>query len=133
MPCEGPGRFPRHPAPAWPAGNSAVKLYTGYRTPRGCVVKVHGQDGSGRDLDLRLDLRAHSPAGAEWGYGGSGPAQLALGLAADVLGDDELALRLYQDLKFRLVGRLAHDGWSLSEGQIRDVLKEIQERRGRSP
>jgi hypothetical protein len=30
-----------------------------------------------RSLELRLDLFNHSPIGFEWGYGGSGPAQLA--------------------------------------------------------
>ena len=34
-------------------------------------------------LDPRLDLANHSPTGFEWGYGGSGPAQLALALLAD--------------------------------------------------
>ena len=29
-------------------------------------------------LPLRLDLFNHSPTGFSWGYGGSGPAQLAL-------------------------------------------------------
>ena len=38
-------------------------------------------------LDSRLDMRNHSPTGFEWGYGGSGPAQLALALAASRLPD----------------------------------------------
>jgi hypothetical protein len=38
--------------------------------------------------------------GLEWGYSGSGPAQLALALAADVLGDDDKAQEIYQRLKF---------------------------------
>jgi hypothetical protein len=87
-----------------------MKTYTVYRTPAGCVVKVHEGDGTARDLPLRLDLRGHSPTGPEWGYGGSGPAQLALALAADVLGDDEEAQDVYQRLKARVVGRLPHDG-----------------------
>ena len=31
-------------------------------------------------LDPRLDLAEHSPTGLEWGYGGSGPAQLCVAL-----------------------------------------------------
>jgi Family of unknown function (DUF6166) len=38
-------------------------------------------------LPLRLDLFNHSPTGFGWGYGGSGPAQLAVALLADALGD----------------------------------------------
>jgi hypothetical protein len=48
------------------------------------------------------------------GYAGSRPAQLALALAPDVLGHDRLAVRLHQQLKFKLVGRLPRDGWSLT-------------------
>ena len=33
-------------------------------------------------------------------YSGSGPAQLSLALAADVLGDDDKAQKVYQRLKF---------------------------------
>jgi hypothetical protein len=105
-----------------------MKSYTGYRRPEGCVVKVHGDDGTERELNLRLDLRNHSPTGAEWGYGGSGPAQLALALAADVLGDDEAAQDVYQALKFKLVGRLPRDGWSLTEEQIRQTIRDLPQR-----
>jgi hypothetical protein len=112
-------------------GEVSGKTYTGYRTPRGCVVKVHEGETS-RELPLRHDLCNHSPDGAEWGYNGSGSAQLAIALAADVLGDDEAAQDVYQGLKFRLVSRLPHDGWSLTEHQVRRVIDELRERgRGR--
>src|SRR5437588_524485 len=73
---------------------------------------------------------ANGPHGPEfnWGYGGSGPAQLALALAADVLGDHEAAQDVYQRLKFRVVGRLPHDGWSLTEQQLRQAIRDIQQR-----
>src|SRR2546426_5830744 len=41
----------------------------------------------------RLDLWNHSPTGFECGYGGSGPAQLALALLAEHLRNDEQAVR----------------------------------------
>ena len=62
-------------------------------------------------------------------YGGSGPAQLALALAADVLGDDDRALAVYQKLKFRLVGGLPHEEWVLSESQIRSAIEAIEQER----
>jgi hypothetical protein len=64
------------------------------------------------------------------GYGGSGPAQLALALAADVLGNDGAAQRVYQRLKSRLVAGLPKDGWSLTETQIRLAIADIQQQRG---
>ncbi|MFO0850735.1 MAG: DUF6166 domain-containing protein [Gemmataceae bacterium] len=101
-----------------------MKTYTGHRTEDGCAVTVAGDNG-GRSLDPRFDLRTHSPTGFEWGYGGSGPAQLALALAADVLGDDEAALDVYQRLKFRVVGRLPADGWTLTEAELADALRGL--------
>lgn len=44
-------------------------------------------------------LRNHSPDGFMWGYGGSGPAQLALGILQHVLKEDWVALAIYQDFK----------------------------------
>ena len=106
-----------------------MKTYTGSRTENGCAVVVSDGD-SCRGLDPRLDLRTHSPTGFEWGYGGSGPAQLALALAADALGDDEAALGVYQRLKFRLVGRLPADGWTLTAGELADALRSLREAGG---
>jgi len=64
--------------------------------------------------------------GPEWSYAGSGPAQLALALLADALGDDKQAERLYQDFKFKVVGRLPHDGWTLTDQEIRQKLRDIR-------
>ena len=78
-------------------------------------------------MDLRLDLRNHSPSGFEWGYAGSGPAQLSLALAADVLADDDQAQAIYQDLKFKVIGRLPHVQWTLTEDQLRQAIQQIQQ------
>lgn len=101
-----------------------MKTYSGHRTEDGCAITVDDGTGS-RNLDPRFDLRKHSLTGFEWGYGGSGPAQLALALAADVLGDDEAALDVYQRLKFRVVGRLPTDGWTLTEAELADALRGL--------
>lgn len=102
-----------------------MKVYRGRRTPDGCIVTVIENDQE-RPLDLRHDLRNHSPDGANWGYGGSGPAQLALGLCADVLGDDERAQEVYQPFKFRVIGRLAGDEWELCECQVKEAIDAIE-------
>ena len=54
-----------------------MSTYSGVRTDAGCVVTVDG-----KPLGPRLDLFNHSPTGFEWGYFGSGPAQLALAIVA---------------------------------------------------
>lgn len=107
-----------------------MKSYHGKRTDQGCEVTVE-ENGVSRPLDLRLDLRRHSPTGPEWGYSGSGPAQLALALAADVLGDDERAQEVYQRLKFKLVGGLPREGWTLTEDRVRSTVEAIEQERDR--
>lgn len=60
--------------------------YLGKRADKMVTVWKEGDDGDAM-LPMRNDLRNHSPTGAEWGYGGSGPAQLALAILSDALGD----------------------------------------------
>jgi len=103
-----------------------MKTYHGTRTEQGVTVVVE-ENGERRELDPRLDLRNHSPTLFEWGYGGSGPAQLALALAADVLRDDEKAQDLYQRLKFRMIGRLPNEWWILPEDHVRQALTAIEQ------
>ena len=73
----------------------------------------------------RLDLYNHSPSGFEWGYGGSGPAQLALAILAHHLRDGREALRLYQRFKFAIVAGLPKRGWTLSNRDIDQALDAI--------
>lgn len=46
----------------------------------------------------------HSPDGFAWGYGGSGPAQLALSLLLHFTDDEHWSLNHYQNFKFEVVG-----------------------------
>jgi hypothetical protein len=94
-----------------------VKRYEGRRTGQGVEVTVDGQP-----LNHRLDLWDHSPTGFEWGYAGSGPAQLALALLADCLGDDQEAIEWHQDFKAAVVAGLPRAGWTLTEQEIRETL-----------
>ncbi len=97
-----------------------MKAYEGTREGYACEVTVNG-----RPLNPRLDLWNHSPTGFEWGYGGSGPAQLALALLADHLRDDDRAVSLHQDFKRLIVSNLQYDGWKLTSNQIDKALEEI--------
>jgi hypothetical protein len=110
-----------------------MKHYVGERAPGGVEVTVIDRDhaGGGYPLPPRLDLRNHSPTGFEYGYSGSGPAQLALALLADALGDEVRAERLHQDFKFKVIARLAHDGWELSQDDIRQTAAALEADRGR--
>jgi hypothetical protein len=103
-----------------------MKQYQGRRTRQGAEVKVN--DGP---LNPRLDLCNHSPTGFEWGYTGSGPAQLALAILADHLGDDEQALNLYQRFKWVVITTLPHKRWTLASTEIDHAIQAIREQEAR--
>jgi len=97
--------------------------YHGFRDIHGTASVFLMDDGKRKKLPSRLDLENHSPTGFEWGYGGSGPAQLALALLAHATGDDRLAVRNHQDFKWDVIGRIGREPggtWELTQYQIRD-------------
>jgi hypothetical protein len=109
-------------------GNRRKKTYAGKRTPDGSWVMVDG-----RPLPPRNDLRNHSPSGFSWGYGGSGPAQLALAILANHFGPydrEKKALDIYQDFKFAFVAGWSGDTWTITTAEIDDWLATKGEKRG---
>src|SRR5262245_49842647 len=96
------------------AVNGDATSYQGYRKLDGSAAVRRARKGRYYRLNPRFDLRNHSPTGFEWGYEGSGPAQLALAILCDVLHDDERACRLYQTFKRRVIAPLPQEGqWML--------------------
>jgi hypothetical protein len=102
-----------------------MKTYRGTCTAEGMDWEV---TVDGEPIKPRHDLRNHSPDGFAWGYGGSGPAQLALALLAD-LTDDETAQRHYQEFKWSFVAKLdGGSGWEATEAELLGVLKAVEAR-----
>jgi len=98
-----------------------MATYTGTRLPTlGAVVSV---DGHG--LRSRTDLANHSPDGFEWGYLGSGPAQLALAILAHHLADDAKALELHQQFHHAVTARLPRDRFTLTSDAIAKVVAAL--------
>ena len=60
----------------------------------------------------------HSPTGIEWGYSGSGPADLARSVLL-ALTDEETADRLYQAFKAEVIARVPHAGGVLRAADVR--------------
>ena len=99
-----------------------MTTYTGERIGSRILVRVDD-----KPLCPRLDLCPHSPSGFNWGYYGSGPAQLALAILADHLPSDEnRALAHYQRFKERVIARLAFDHWTLTDRDVDEVLATIE-------
>lgn len=110
-----------------------MKMYRGRRTVHDCVVEwsemvADGKTKTWTPLQLRLDLASHSPTGFEWGYWGSGPAQLALAILANFLQDDQEAFRLHQEFKMDVVAKLDRDRWSLTGAEVEQALAKIRSR-----
>jgi len=97
-----------------------MKTYAGGRSLAGAEVSVDG-----KPLDPRFDLKRLSPTGFEWAYEGSGPAQLALALLADHLGDDTGALTLYQPFMRALVAEL-DNSWELTSADLDTALENLR-------
>lgn len=95
---------------------SCMKVYEGGRSLDGSTVTVDG-----RPLPPRHDLLRISRTGFEWGFDGPAPAQLALALLADHLGDGEEALRLHRAFMSEVVARL-DNAWRLTGADIDAAL-----------
>lgn len=88
--------------------------YVGERTPEGCKVYVEGKDGRRAELPHVVH---HSPSGFEWGYNGSGPADLAHSILAYAL-RHRVHPRMYQQFKFTVVARLPDKGWRIPAEKV---------------
>jgi hypothetical protein len=85
-------------------------------------VLVEDVFGVETDIPWHLEEVSHSPTGPEWGYGGSGPAQLAYCILREFLPADE-ARALYQKYKREVVAALPQNaGWTLTADQVKEWI-----------
>ena len=116
-----------HPRPSNGTGQVGVSteyVYHGQRDPTApvgeeCTVTVDGEP-----LDCRYDLLSASPAGFEWNYRGSGPAQLAIAILAHAY-DDNFASEHYQRFKREVVATLPEDRWTLRTSDLDAWRREV--------
>lgn len=104
-------------------GKSYIGTLTEGRVGPQTVVVQHEGGDSILDPGPSQKVWNHSPDGFQWGYGGSGPAQLALAILLDVTGDEALSVRLHQDFKRDKIAQL-EDSFVLTEDEVRDWLAE---------
>lgn len=98
-----------------------MTIYKGYRYQEvgGLVVTKDGKELSPK---LSQMLWNHSPDGFQWGYGGSGPAQLALALLLDATKDSKLSLEKHQAFKREFVAGWS-EKWEITSEEILAWLK----------
>lgn len=106
-------------------------FYMGARDDRGVVVNV---DRRGRVRELlpgpSRRLRNHSPDGFEWGYSGSGPAQLALAILLDFFDCETTALRYYQGFKEEVIATLKDASWEITPHTMRAWVDSVRKAKG---
>lgn len=98
--------------------------YIGDRVGGRVLVQKVYSDGPTSPVKERQDLANHSPDGFEWGYGGSGPAQLALAILADAT-DDWTALVLYQQFKWAVIAKLPQKKWEIQEETVQQWIDHV--------
>jgi hypothetical protein len=94
------------------------------------VFLIGWTDGAeGRVVEVRFDPRhaRHSPGGFEWGYGGSGPAELARYLAYGVARHIQLPRDQWDDLDYQRVKWevVACTPWHGSVCPAREIYKAL--------
>ena len=128
--------FLRRRRPRWPTGRSMLPRNgftyegrAGHQPGPGRVTIRHTgmTTVDPQPLPPRHDLWNHSPDGFNWGYGGSGPAQLALAILAHHLGDDKQAVRLHQAFKRRAIAPLPlAESWSMTHTEVAQHVAAIR-------
>lgn len=99
-----------------------MTVYSGFRHSGGMGPQLVTKGDDILSPIPSQNLYNHSPDGFNWGYGGSGPAQLALALLLDVTGDSEVNLALRHQFKWQFVAKWG-DTWSITSNEIRSWLE----------
>jgi hypothetical protein len=75
-------------------------------------------------LEPSLKICSHSPTGFNWGYRGSGPAQLALALLLHLTNDKELALQHYQQFKTEILAKIPQGNFVMPVKKVLEWLEQ---------
>lgn len=67
-------------------------------------------DGEKLDPGPSQKVHNHSPDGFSWGYGGSGPSQLALAIMLKITGQ----ANGYQDFKWKVIAKIQQEAFEIN-------------------
>lgn len=98
-----------------------MPVYKGIRENDTWRHTVVTKDGKPFNPAPSFVVYVHSPDGFEWGYEGSGPAQLALALLLDATHKPLLSWENHQDFKREVVAKWGHE-WEITGQEITDWL-----------
>jgi hypothetical protein len=100
-----------------------------FHDPRATILVVEPKTGETKPLNFAGGTSRHSPDGFAWGYGGSGPAELARAIIADVTGNPDPPPQLYQKFKADVIVPLDSDStkWIITEEKVRDWITQYDD------
>lgn len=109
------------------------KTYKGKRLPDGetSVIVTVEEDHGTRSYNLAHHVK-HSPTGFEWGYPGSGPAELARCILLDYFGGEAVGGEdmadaegnRYQRFKLARIAVIGSDTWEITSDEIATWIKK---------
>jgi len=99
----------------------SVKQYKVWRNGQGVV---HCQRFNGKIYLTLKPIPVHSPTGFEFGYGGSGPAELALCILTDYAGREK-ANHYYQRFKWDKIATRKGD-FTITDREIEEWIKGVE-------
>jgi hypothetical protein len=99
-----------------------MTIYKGYRHSNGVGGQLVTKDEDLFSPVPSLQVWNHSPDGFNWGYGGSGPSQLALAILFDVTKDRDTAVKFHQDFKRAFVAGWG-ENWTVTEDEVINWLR----------
>lgn len=86
------------------------------------------RDATGNALaNIPQSLCLHSPTGFEWGYHGSGPAELALNIL-NLFVTPAMAHQLHQQFKDKYIATMARDGGTIHAADVKKWIADVWER-----
>ena len=102
-----------------------MKIIRGRKSGLDCVVKLDNASYRTKlSLEKSLEIAKHSPDGFQWGYSGSGPAQLAAAILYEITDDVELSRTYYELFKHDHVSQW-NDTFEISEFEVRIWLSLV--------
>lgn len=87
-------------------------------SPEECgAIIMRRVDGNAHvNIPFNSEIATHSPTGFEWGYSGSGPAELAKQILLHVFGTPDG----YQEFKFNIIAGIPREGGQIDIREIKD-------------
>ncbi|MXV73208.1 hypothetical protein F4Z99_02885 [Candidatus Poribacteria bacterium] len=102
-----------------------MKVIRGRKSIVGCIVELT-EEGYTTQLSLEKSLQVvdHAPDGFQWGYNGSGPAQLSAAILYEVTSNEDLARQYYQIFKHDQVAQWG-ETFEINEHQVLAWLSTV--------